>query len=242
MPDDTPDENAVNARFYLRIIEDLLGASVSGGGSRYANRDRAPSPLGGPTTDEQRDRRLLAMFALAKDVLSRLHSHRPPPMPERPAMLPVSDLTLMTHLTSARSRGERAAPADREVAEAFGTWRYELCRLEGESGSTLRLLLGTHSTLCEVRDRGGNDARLAGDIAHLEEHVARYWSIEAPYPADAHDVDRLVARAQRRGDLLATWLMNGDRPPRFSGPGRRFDPRGSMGRTEDDFTDDDGDF
>lgn len=253
--DDVPDDDdndrsdapagAEMARFYLGIITDLIGGPS--GGNRYDDRDRAPSPLGGPGTPESRDRKLLAMFTLAQDVLTRLHWYRPPAMPDRPAMLPLTDLTVLTHLTAVRHKGERAGAGDREVASAFGNWKNELVKLEGESSSRLRMLLNVHDTLRAVDARGSDD--LTSTIARVEEHIARYWDMHAPYPDAGSDRDRATATACRRDDLMPTWLMNGGRPPRFvprqhadfNEPRREvFDPRGNMGTTEDDdFRDDD---
>lgn len=127
----------------------------------------------------------------------------------RPAVLPNDDLTLFDALRAARVKRPRASQEDRDIAEAFYGWRNAIVAAEfidaGNVDALLRLAFHAEQT------PEGN-VILSTIVGWLREN----YNLNVVRPIDETQIPRIAARAARDESTVPTWLLNGDRPPRYT--------------------------
>jgi len=161
------------------------------------------------------DKKLMFRLAVADGIMAELRFFKPPPFPDRPATVPDDDNEVWASVF--RSRKARAAMEDVQLAQAFVRWREEVVAAEAKSRANLLLLLDTLDSYDAVVEAGGDNDAIASKRAALAEHVERYWGkpVEELLEGDRVERDRRAGCLCRRAEIMPTWLVNGDPPPRF---------------------------
>lgn len=174
---------------------------------------RLSSPFGKrarETADEREARmaeRLTWNVSFLSQVASNLGGFRRSVVFSRPAMLSADNLELHNTLRAARSR--KASKADRMALQVFGEWRNQVTDAEQRDACNVETLLCVvHNALPDPHAESNRRKVLA--------HVEREYACRVPWPFDsASDIPSWSARAMRREATMPTWLMLGQRPPRW---------------------------
>lgn len=129
------------------------------------------------------------------------------PLFERPALVPKSDLTTSSIVREC-SRRKRAPKDKQEIANAFWQWRNAIVEAEArDEGNIVALLTIAHHSA--QAPEGTGIAR------RLIEHVREQWGAVVPWPPPPPlELQEVARRAARNEDLLPTWMLLGERPPK----------------------------
>jgi hypothetical protein len=161
---------------------------------------------------------LASRLVIADAVLADLARYRPSALPERPAVVPEDDNDVWAAML--RGQSARSSREDKRLAAKISEWRGDVARAEAWSAGNLGLLLDVLETFRSIEASGGLDGALEARRDELLAHIQRYWPAgelteDGLLCRDRVDRQTTVARACRRKDVMPTWLLNGQRPPRY---------------------------
>ena len=127
---------------------------------------------------------------------------------DRPADVPSDDLEV--HELLRKALNPKCGESDRQAARSASKWLYEVAVAEARDQSTLEVLWRAHRGL--RRAGGDDDAQWAEKI---RDHIRQHWrgaDVAEVDDGDLADARRWAARAARRHDTVASWLLGGGRP------------------------------
>jgi len=189
---------ADESEFYAQLISEMFAGGGGGTG---------PTRLGGGSMSKR------WKLALVGKVIGMLEHLKQPSVPEKPASLPQSNLSLRMSLDACARKGERAPATDREIRDTFNRWRDEVVRLEGESAGRLGLLLFCVDVLVEQVESGEHG--MESTLRMVSDHVCHMWPVDEPFPSGRNEREAWVLKACRRTDLIPNWLLSNLKPPLF---------------------------
>lgn len=128
-----------------------------------------------------KDEATMVRFASAESIRVAMHrSWCRPEAPERPIEFPDDDRELLGRVRFAMRT--RASEGDRQLAAAYGSWRYAVWVAESEGAVRILCLLSVVDDYQAIIDAAGGDAA----VEALRDEVLRFlsdeWGINVPAP------------------------------------------------------------
>ncbi len=207
MPTNSTDNSA---SYYLALVRDLLGTPHE----KKQKRGGEPERIGDGVDPEKK---LAAMFALGNSVMDRLDESAPLQLPDRPADFPMDDFALYRVLHDINGRRGQMTADQQRITRLFRNWSENVRKREHQSASNLELLLGILDTFRQI-DEPAAEEKAETLCVFIREHWPRLDPDNVPPRSDIYDRERLIRHANRRDDLIASWLLHGGKPPRSAKP------------------------
>lgn len=157
------------------------------------------------------DTRLLIQVTIACELMDGFDRLRRLPSIPRPATLPIEDVGVWKLLRDSRKR--MPPQHAKQAAREFGEWAYAVMRQEARSQRNVEKLFFILDTFRATGDEGFFEHCLV--VAHL---LAFDYNLHVPPLPEREEWARVAARAVREEDLVSSWLLARDDPPRWFVP------------------------
>jgi hypothetical protein len=126
----------------------------------------------------------------------------------RPAMLP-NDVGLAGLMRKRIQDHRKLTKDDKEMLAVFGTWRSSVMEAEASDIANIRCLLNLVAQVQHI-----DEARPV--VRKLVRFVEDTWKKRVYLPVEGIvDAGRQAERIARNEATMATWMLNGDKPPRY---------------------------
>lgn len=156
---------------------------------------------------------LALRFEVAEDVRKHLRVCGKPEAPERPLSFPDDDAELVRKVRFAKAT--RATPEDRNIAGAFGAWRYAIWCAEAEGAARVTQLFDAVLAYDAVLARLPTHPDALAGRAEVVAFLSDEWGFNTAVPEGYVDTREVSERLSRRHDVMPKWvreLRNGPLP------------------------------